>query len=58
MSHELRTPMNAIIGFTRLVLRRAGDLLPDRQRENLVKVQVSADNLLGLINDLLDLSNR
>jgi len=56
MSHELRTPMNAIIGFTRLVLRRAGDLLPERQRDNLTKVKASADHLLNLINDILDLS--
>jgi signal transduction histidine kinase len=56
MSHELRTPMNAILGFTRLVLRRAGDLLPERQRNNLEKVKESADHLLGLINQLLDLS--
>jgi signal transduction histidine kinase len=56
MSHELRTPMNAILGFTRLVLRRAGDLLPERQRDNLVKVRESADHLLNLINQLLDLS--
>lgn len=56
MSHELRTPMNAILGFTRLVLRRAGDLLPERQRDNLLKVKDSADQLLGLINQLLDLS--
>jgi signal transduction histidine kinase len=56
MSHELRTPMNAILGFTRLVLRRAGDLLPERQRDNLMKVKESADNLLNLINQLLDLS--
>jgi len=56
MSHELRTPMNAIIGFTRMVLRRAGDVLPQRQQENLVKVTVSADHLLDLINNILDLS--
>jgi signal transduction histidine kinase len=56
MSHQLRTPMNAILGFTRLVLRRAGDVLPERQRENLGKVKESAENLLILINDLLDLS--
>ena len=55
MSHELRTPMNAIIGFTRLVLRRAANL-EDRQRDNLEKVQLSADHLLTLINDILDLS--
>ncbi len=56
MSHELRTPMNAIIGFTRLVNRKAGDLLPAKQRENLEKVEMSANQLLNLINDILDLS--
>ena len=56
MSHQLRTPMNAILGFTRLVLRRSGELLPERQRDNLVKVRESADHLLILINQLLDLS--
>jgi signal transduction histidine kinase len=56
MSHELRTPMNAILGFTRLVLRRVGDLVPERQRDNLLKVIESANQLLGLINQLLDLS--
>ncbi len=56
MSHELRTPMNAIMGFTDLVLRRAGDALPEQQRDNLMKVKLSADHLLNLINDLLDLS--
>ena len=56
MTHELRTPMNAIIGFTRMVLRREGDRLSDRQRDNLSKVTHSADHLLDLINDLLDLA--
>jgi signal transduction histidine kinase/DNA-binding response OmpR family regulator len=56
MSHELRTPMNAIIGFTRLVMRRSKDVLPTRQYENLEKILVSAEHLLGLINDILDLS--
>ncbi len=56
MSHELRTPMNAIIGFTRLVMRRAKDVLPVKQHENLGKILVSADHLLTLINDILDLS--
>ena len=56
MSHELRTPLNAIIGFTRLVQRRAQDVLPARQQENLEKILVSADHLLKLINDILDLS--
>ncbi len=48
--------MNAIMGFTRLVLRREGDRLSERQRENLVKVQQSSDHLLALTNDILDLS--
>jgi len=56
MSHELRTPMNAIIGFTKLVRRKSADLLPLRQRENLEKVEISANQLLTLINDILDLS--
>src|SRR5262249_29575433 len=56
MSHELRTPMNAIIGFTRLVMRRSKDVLPQRQYENLEKILLSADHLLALINDVLDLS--
>ena len=56
MSHELRTPMNAIIGFTRLVMRRSRDHLPQKQYENLQKIQVSADHLLALINAILDLS--
>jgi signal transduction histidine kinase len=56
MSHELRTPMNAIIGFTRLVMRRSKDVLPPRQYENLEKILISADHLLALINDVLDLS--
>jgi signal transduction histidine kinase len=56
MSHELRTPMNAIIGFTRLVQRRSKDILPARQYENLGRILTSANHLLGLINDILDLS--
>ena len=56
MSHELRTPMNAIIGFTRLVMRRSQEILPQRQYENLEKILISAEHLLTLINDILDLS--
>jgi len=56
MSHELRTPMNAIIGFTRLVMRRSKESLPQRQFENLDKILISAEHLLTLINDILDLS--
>ena len=56
MSHELRTPMNAIIGFTRLVMRRAKDVLPAQQYGNLEKILASANHLLALLNDVLDLS--
>ena len=53
MSHELRTPMNGIIGFTDLVLET--ELTKD-QREELGAVKHSAESLLILLNDLLDLS--
>jgi PAS domain S-box-containing protein len=56
MSHELRTPLNAIIGFTRIVKRKGSDLLPEKQLDNLDKVLVSADHLLNLIDEVLDLS--
>jgi signal transduction histidine kinase/ligand-binding sensor domain-containing protein len=56
MSHDLRTPMNAIIGYTRILLRKAKDTLDERQYQNLQNIQFSADHLLALINDILDLS--
>jgi signal transduction histidine kinase/CheY-like chemotaxis protein len=55
MSHEIRTPLNAIIGMTHLSLRNA-DLMPAKQRDYLDKIQLAAKSLLGLINDILDLS--
>jgi len=45
MSHDVRTPMNAIIGYTRILLRRTKDVLEDRQYRNLENIQTSADNL-------------
>ena len=54
MSHEIRTPMNAIIGLDSLALRRP-DLAADT-REYLEKIGGSARHLLGLINDILDMS--
>jgi len=56
MSHDLRTPMNAIIGYTRILRRKTQDALDARQQRNLENIQVSADHLLRLINDILDLS--
>jgi ammonium transporter len=55
MSHELRTPLNAIIGFTRIVSRNA-EGLAERQVDNLSKIMISAEQLLGLIDEILDLS--
>jgi ammonium transporter len=56
MSHELRTPLNAIIGFTRIVRRKAAPDLDQTQAENLGRILDSAEGLLTLINDILDLS--
>jgi signal transduction histidine kinase/CheY-like chemotaxis protein len=53
MSHEIRTPMNAILGLTYLLEKEAAD---EGQREKLDKIAGSATHLLGLINDILDLS--
>ncbi|HEU6436320.1 MAG TPA: ATP-binding protein [Nitratidesulfovibrio sp.] len=53
MSHEIRTPLNAIIGLTELSLQ---EHLPDDVAENLRASLVSAEALLGIVNDLLDLS--
>ena len=53
MSHELRTPLNGIMGLTDLVLMTP---LSDQQRKNLVFVKSSADHLLNVINQILDLS--
>jgi PAS domain S-box-containing protein len=53
MSHELRTPMNGIIGMTNLALRRATD---SKQVDQLKKSLGAADHLLGVINNVLDIS--
>ena len=54
MSHEIRTPMNAIIGLDSLAMH--DETLSDKTREYLKKINGSAKHLLGLINDILDMS--
>jgi len=56
VSHELRTPMNAIIGYTKLMLDGLDGELTAQQSTDLFRVAQAADNLLGLINGLLDLA--
>jgi len=54
MSHDIRTPMNAIIGFSTLLLKNADD--PERVQDQSRKILTSSNHLLGLINDVLDMS--
>ena len=56
MSHELRTPLNSIIGFTGIILQGITGEINEEQRKQLSMVYNSAKHLLGLINDILDLS--
>ncbi|MEK0084255.1 ATP-binding protein [Benzoatithermus flavus] len=55
-SHELRTPLNAILGYTELIQDGIYGEVPERIRAVLDRVQGSGRHLLGLINDVLDLS--
>ena len=56
MSHELRTPLNAILGFSELLTEQLADTLNDRQKRFFSNIHVAGEHLLGLINDVLDLS--
>src|SRR5919198_5245379 len=56
MSHELRTPLNAILGYAELIQDGIYGEVPERIRDVLARVQHSGRHLLGLINDVLDLS--
>jgi len=56
MSHELRTPINALIGYTSLMLERIYGEINAQQEEGLHRIQASAQHLLELINDVLDLA--
>jgi signal transduction histidine kinase len=56
MSHELRTPLNAIIGFTQVLQQKLFGEVNEKQEEYLEDIHGSANHLLALINDVLDLS--
>ena len=61
MSHEIRTPMNAILGLTGLVRKSIDEQAGERTemseiKDNLKQIEVSSQHLLGLLNDILDIS--
>jgi signal transduction histidine kinase len=56
MSHELRTPLNAVIGYAELLHLGVGGSLTDQQRQHVTRITASGRHLLGLVNEVLDLS--
>jgi len=56
MSHELRTPLNSIIGFSRVLLKGIDGPLTDLQKTDLTSIYNNGQHLLGLINDILEVS--
>ena len=56
MSHELRTPLNGIIGLSEMLLEDVDNPDPRELKDSLPRITVAAKHLLGLINDILDLS--
>ena len=56
MSHELRTPLNSIIGFSRVILKGIDGDINETQEQDLTAIYNAGQHLLGLINDILDIS--
>ncbi len=56
MNHELRTPLNSIIGFTGIILQGMSGKINKEQRKQLTMVKKSANHLLALVNDVIDIS--
>lgn len=56
MSHELRTPLNAVLGYAQLLASAPADAIGTVQREQARLIEASAEHLLALVNDLLDLA--
>ena len=56
MSHEFRTPLNAILGYTHMVLNGVSGPISDQQRKSLTRIDSNSRHLLALINDILDIT--
>jgi len=56
MSHEFRTPLNAILGYTHMLLNNVTGQVSDPQRKSLSRIDSNARHLLALINDILDIT--
>ena len=54
MSHDIRTPMNAVVGFTNLAIQAGDD--KEKVQDYLAKIQVSSNHLLGIVNEVLEIS--
>ena len=54
MSHDIRTPMNAVVGFTNLAIQAGDDR--EKVKDYLSKIQISSDHLLGIVNEVLEIS--
>jgi signal transduction histidine kinase len=56
MSHEFRTPLNAILGYTSMMLKGVSGELAPAQRRNLERIDSNSQHLLSIINDILDIT--
>src|SRR5215216_4158426 len=56
MSHEFRTPLNAILGYTHMLLNGVTGTVSDPQRKSLTRIDSNSRHLLALINDILDIT--
>ena len=56
MSHEFRTPLNAILGYTHMLLHGVTGPVSDQQRKSLTRIDSNSQHLLALINDILDIT--
>src|SRR5574339_735871 len=56
MSHEFRTPLNAILGYTHMLLNGVSGAVSEPQRKSLTRIDSNSRHLLALINDILDIT--